>query len=106
MCRSAKDHYANLGVSDRDSREEMRHALGQPAMKYHPDRNLDNEQLAGGAFREIKAGYAMLGDEAKQWGHDRMRWASSARGYTQYADRYYQNQERVFADAFADPYLL
>ncbi len=51
MCRSAKDHYANLGVSDRDSREEMRHALGQPAMKYHPDRNLGNEQLAGGSIQ-------------------------------------------------------
>ncbi len=106
MCRSAKDHYSDLGVSDRASREEIRHAPGQPAMKYRPGRNLGNEQPAGGEFREIKAGYAMLGDEAKQWGHDRMRWASSARGYTQYADRYYQNQERVFADAFADPYLL
>jgi len=44
----------------------MRHALGQPAMKYHPDGNLGDEQLTGGGFREIKAGYAMLGDEAKQ----------------------------------------
>ena len=106
MYRSVKDYYAILGVSDRDSREEMRHALGQPATKYHPDGNLGNERPAGGQFREIKAGYAMLGGEAKQWGHDRMRWASSARGYTQYADRYYHNQERVSADAFADPYLL
>ena len=46
MYRSVKDYYAILDVSDRDSREEMRHALGQPAMKYHPGRNLGNEQPA------------------------------------------------------------
>ena len=49
--RSVKDYYAILGVSDRDSREEMRHALGQPAMKYHPDRNPGNEELAGGSIQ-------------------------------------------------------
>jgi DnaJ-class molecular chaperone len=106
MYRSVKDYYSILGVSEGASREEIRRAFRKLAMKYHPDKNLGNEQWAGEKFKEINEAYAVLGDEAKRQEYDRMRRAGFAGYGAQYAGGPYYSQEQVFADAFTNPYLF
>jgi DnaJ-class molecular chaperone len=106
MYRGTKDYYSILGVSEGASREEIRRAFRKLAMKYHPDKNLGNEKWAGEKFKEINEAYAVLGDEAKRQGYDRMRQVGFAGYGAQYAGRPYYSQEQVFADAFTNPYLF
>lgn len=106
MYRGTKDYYSILGVSEGASHGEIRHAFRKLAMKYHPDKNLGNEKWAGEKFKEINEAYAVLGDEAKRQEYDRMRQAGFAGYSAQYAGGRYYSQERVFADAFTNPYLF
>jgi len=106
MYRGTKDYYSILGVSEGASHEEIRRAFRKLAMKYHPDKNLGNEQWAGEKFKEINEAYAVLGDEVKRQEYDRMRQAGFAGYGAQYAGGRYYSQEQVFADAFNNPYLF
>ena len=106
MYRGMKDYYSILGVTEGASHVEIRHAFRKLAMKYHPDRNLGNEQWAGGKFKEINEAYVVLGDEVKRQEYDRMRKAGFVGYGDQYAGSSYYSQERVFTDAFANPYLF
>ena len=106
MYSGTKDYYSVLGVSEGASREEIKRAFRKLAMKYHPDKNLGNEQWAGEKFKEINEAYAVLGDEAKRQEYDRMRQAGFAGFGAQYAGGRYYSQEQVFADAFTNPYLF
>jgi DnaJ-class molecular chaperone len=106
MYHGTKDYYSILGVSEGASHEEIRRAFRKLAMKYHPDKNLGNEQWAGEKFKEINEAYAVLGDEAKRQEYDRMRQFGFAGYGAQYAGGRYYSQEQVFADAFTNPYLF
>jgi DnaJ-class molecular chaperone len=106
MYRSTKDYYSILGVSEGASHEEIRRAFRKLAMKYHPDKNLGNEQWAGEKFKEINEAYAVLGDEVKRQEYDRMRQFGFAGYGAKYAGGRYYSQEQVFADAFTNPYLF
>ena len=106
MYRSTGDYYSILGVSERASHEEIKHAFRKLAMRYHPDRNLGNEKWAEEKFKEINESYAVLGDELKRREYDRMRQAGFAGYGAQYAGGRYYSQEQVFEDAFANPYLF
>jgi len=106
MYRDTRDYYSILGVSERASHEEIKHAFRKLAMEYHPDRNLGNEKWAEEKFKEINESYAVLGDEVKRREYDRMRQASFAGYGAQYSGGRYYNQEQVFEDAFANPYLF
>lgn len=106
MYRGTKDYYSILGISEKASHEEIKHAFRKLAMKYHPDRNLGNEQWAGEKFKEINEAYAVLGDEARRQEYDRMRQLGFTGFGAQYAGGRYYSQEQVFADAFTNPYLF
>jgi curved DNA-binding protein len=106
MYRGTKDYYSIIGVSEKASHEEIKRAFRKLAMKYHPDKNLGNEQWAEEKFKEINEAYAVLGDETRRQEYDRMRQAGFAGYGAQYAGGPYYSQERVFADAFNNPYLF
>ena len=53
------DYYAILGVSPVSSKEEIRKAYRQLAMKYHPDRN-QGDAWAAERFKEIAEFLACL----------------------------------------------
>jgi len=103
-----KDYYSILGVSKGASQEEIKHAFRRLAMEYHPDRNLGNEKWAEKKFKEINEAYAVLGDEGRRREYDRMKQAEfvGVRYGPQYAGGRYYNQEQVFREAFASPYLF
>ncbi|MEM3012688.1 MAG: molecular chaperone DnaJ [Candidatus Hadarchaeales archaeon] len=67
-----KDYYEILGVSRNASKEEIKRAYRELAMKYHPDRNKSPD--AEEKFKEISEAYAVLSDDEKRaeydrWGH-------------------------------------
>ena len=63
------DYYEVLGVSRRDSEEEIRKAFRRKAMEYHPDRNKNPD--AEEKFKEINEAYQVLSDSTKRAQYDR-----------------------------------
>ena len=75
-----RDYYDILGVSKTASSDELKKAYRKVAMKYHPDRNPDNEE-AENKFKEAAEAYAVLSDTNKraqydQFGHAGIRNSS------------------------------
>ena len=66
---SNKDLYEVLGVSRSASDDEIKKAFRKLAMKYHPDRNPDNEEAVE-KFKEIQNAYAILSDPQKKAAYD------------------------------------
>ena len=56
---SKRDFYEVLGVSKSDDEKAIKKAYRRLAMKYHPDRNPDDEEAAE-KFREATAAYEFL----------------------------------------------
>ena len=63
------DYYEILGVTRKDSEEEIRRAFRRKAMEYHPDRN--KEPDAEEKFKEINEAYQVLSDSTKRAQYDR-----------------------------------
>lgn len=75
------DYYKVLGVSRSASPDEIKKAYRQLALKYHPDRNPDNDS-AEEKLKEINEAYSVLSDPAKRNSYDRfgMRDRSQSSG--------------------------
>ncbi|MDY7018860.1 MAG: DnaJ domain-containing protein [Chloroflexota bacterium] len=101
-----KDYYSILGVSQGADQGDIKHAFRNLAMKHHPDKNLGSEKAAEEKFKEINEAYVVLGNEGKRREYDTMRHAGFVGYGTQYAGGQYYNQEQVFRDGFANPYLF
>ena len=70
---SKKDYYEILGVPRNATKEEIKRAFRQLALKYHPDRNKSPD--AEEKFKEISEAYAILSDDEKRrlydtYGHE------------------------------------
>jgi molecular chaperone DnaJ len=68
MDQSKRDYYEVLGVDRAATRDQIKSAYRQLALKYHPDRNRDPD--APTKFREIAEAYAVLSDDAKRREYD------------------------------------
>ncbi len=64
------DYYETLGVSRKDSEEEIRKAFRKKAMEYHPDRN--KAPHAEEKFKEINEAYQVLTDPKKRSQYDHL----------------------------------
>jgi len=70
---STRDYYEVLGVEKGASTNDIKKAYRKMAMKYHPDRN-PNDEKAAESFREVTEAYEVLADDGKrsrydQYGH-------------------------------------
>jgi curved DNA-binding protein CbpA len=65
-----KDHYQVLGVARDASQDEIKKAFRSLALRYHPDRNPQDQQEAEEKFKEINAAYEVLGDRARRKQYD------------------------------------
>lgn len=63
---SSKDYYELLDVSKTATPDEIRKAFKRLALKWHPDRNLDNKEEADEMFKSINKAYQVLIDEQKR----------------------------------------
>ncbi|MFK8114260.1 MAG: DnaJ C-terminal domain-containing protein [Rubripirellula sp.] len=65
-----EDLYQILGVNKGASKDEIKKAHRKLAMKYHPDKNPDDE-VARDKFKRIQEAYDVLSDEEKRAAYDR-----------------------------------
>ncbi|XP_036919046.1 dnaJ homolog subfamily C member 21 [Sturnira hondurensis] len=70
-----KCHYEVLGVRRDASEEELRKAYRKLALKWHPDKNLDNAVEAAEQFKLIQAAYEVLSDPQERAWYDNHREA-------------------------------
>jgi DnaJ-class molecular chaperone len=66
----AEDLYENLGVKRDASKEDIKKAHRKLALKYHPDKNPDDD-VARDKFKRIQEAYDVLSDEEKRAAYDR-----------------------------------
>jgi len=66
---SKRDYYEVLGVSRSASKTELKKAYRKLALKYHPDRNPDDES-AEDKFKEAAEAYEILNDDQKKARYD------------------------------------
>lgn len=95
---SKRDFYEVLGVNRDASEEEIKKSYRKLAMKFHPDRNPDN-QKAEEHFKEAKLAYEILTDPNKraaydQYGHAGIDGAGGGQGFGGFSD--------AFGDIFGD----
>ncbi|MCK9635191.1 molecular chaperone DnaJ [Methylobacter sp. Wu8] len=65
-----EDFYKLLGVDRNASDAEIKKSYRSKAMKYHPDRNKDNQVEAEAKFKQIKEAYEVLSDPKKRSAYD------------------------------------
>ena len=95
---SKQDYYEVLSVGQTASEKELKTAYRRLAMKYHPDRNPDDDQ-AEAKFKEAKEAYEVLSDPNKratydQFGHAGLEQGGMGGGGAGFGD--------VFGDIFGD----
>lgn len=64
-----KDYYYFLGIDENASAEDIKKAYRKLSLKYHPDKN-DNDEFFVNRFREIQEAYETLMDEDRKRFYD------------------------------------
>jgi len=100
-----KDYYEVLGVAKNASDAELKKAFKRMAMKFHPDRNQDDDGTAEGKFKEAKEAYDVLSDAQKRAAYDQFGHAgvdSSMGGGPGGFGGGSGNFSDIFGDVFSD----
>ena len=61
-CAAGKDYYKILGVKKNAKEKDLKKAYRKLALKWHPDKNIDNKDLATKKFTAISEAYEVLSD--------------------------------------------
>ena len=59
-------YYKNLGLNKGASEQEIKQAYRKLALKYHPDKNKENPQVAEENFKKVAEAYDVLSDKQKR----------------------------------------
>ena len=95
-----RDYYEVLGVDHGASEADVKKAYRRLAMKYHPDRNPDDED-AEERFKEATEAYEILADKEKRERYDRFGHAG-VEGMASGFDGFSGNFSDIFSDVFGD----
>ncbi|XP_055521670.1 dnaJ homolog subfamily B member 2-like isoform X1 [Leucoraja erinacea] len=60
------DYYNTLGIPRSSSQEDIKKAYRKLALRWHPDKNPDNKDVAEHKFKEIAEAYEVLSDRNKR----------------------------------------
>ena len=62
----SSDYYKIMGIDRNASDSELKKEYRKLALKWHPDRNLDNKELAADNFKTVSEAYEILSDTNKR----------------------------------------
>jgi len=96
---SFKDYYEVLGVDRGATQEEIKKAFRRLALRYHPDRNPQNQKQSEERFKEINEAYQVLIDESRRREYDYLTGNATRRAW------YYDTQEAFHSDVARDDIL-
>ena len=98
---SKRDYYDVLGVSKNASDTELKKAFKKLAMKYHPDRNPDDDSAAD-KFKEAAEAYDVLSDPQKKSTYDQFGHAGvqGMGGGPNFNDMNFSDIGDIFGDIF------
>jgi len=65
-----KDYYKILEIEKNADQNTIKKAYRKLAMKYHPDKNINNREQAEAKFKEISEAYDVLSDKNKKTNYD------------------------------------
>jgi len=104
---SKRDYYDILGIERSADTNTIKRAYRKLAMKYHPDRNPDDESAAAN-FREVTEAYEVLSDDKKrelynQYGHAGVDGQMGGFGGGGFQDSHaYRDFGDLFGEAFGN----
>jgi DnaJ-class molecular chaperone len=96
---SFKDYYEVLGIDRGANQEEIKKAFRRLALRYHPDRNPQNQKQSEERFKEINEAYQVLIDESRRREYDYLT------GYARRRAWHYDMQETFHSDVSRDDVL-
>ena len=64
------NYYDILNVNKNSTKDEIKDAYKKLAMKYHPDKNINNKEEAEKKFKEVAEAYEVLSDNKKKYEYD------------------------------------
>jgi DnaJ-class molecular chaperone len=67
------NYYDILNISKNATKDEIKNSYKKLAMKYHPDKNIDNKEVAEEKFKQVSEAYEVLSDEKKKYEYDNGR---------------------------------
>ena len=67
------NYYDVLNVHKNSTKEEIKNSYKKLAMKYHPDKNMNNKKEAEKKFKEVAEAYEVLSDDKKKYEYDNGR---------------------------------
>ncbi|MEM9243336.1 MAG: molecular chaperone DnaJ [Pseudomonadota bacterium] len=101
---SKRDYYEVLGVSRDANQDQIKKSFRRLAMKYHPDRN-PNDDSAATKFKEAREAYEVLADSQKRQAYDQFGHAGVSQGPGGFGGGASVNAEDIFSgfeDIFGD----
>jgi molecular chaperone DnaJ len=94
------DYYEVLSVSRTAAADEIKSAYRKAALKWHPDRNPTQKEVAEEKFRQATEAYAILSDEQKRAAYDRYGHAGVSGAAGGFNSTIFEEFQDIFGDFF------